>query len=106
MDVLVQVKDWWQKKVDEFRPFLEEKEIVPEKEPGLEEEIERARQQWQNARNYFQNVSEPELVDHASYRLRAAETRYMYLLNKARENEQKLEQKNENREDRYGRRYT
>ena len=91
MNVLVHFKDWLEKTRDEVRPVLEEKEVIPEKRSGLEEEIERAREQWKSARNYFQNVTEPKLVDYASYRLRAAETRYMYLLNKVKEDDVSIE---------------
>ena len=47
--------------------------------------IEEAKQDWQEARAYFNTVTEPELVDHAIYALGAAEKRYVYLLKKARE---------------------
>ncbi|MFW5984729.1 MAG: DUF2508 family protein [Halanaerobiaceae bacterium] len=47
-------------------------------------EIEKAHRQWIRAQKYFQSVSEPKLVDHASYKIQAAQTKYMYLLNKAR----------------------
>ncbi|HEY8391419.1 MAG TPA: DUF2508 family protein [Capillibacterium sp.] len=47
--------------------------------------IEEARKDWQEARAYFNTVTEPELVDHAIYALGAAEKRYVYLLKKARD---------------------
>jgi hypothetical protein len=47
--------------------------------------IEEAKKDWQEARAYFNTVTEPELVDHAIYTLGAAEKRYVYLLKKARE---------------------
>ncbi len=76
----------WVKRVySNMRPYLEEKEIVAEKDPTLVEEIEEARKQWQEARNYFNSVSEPELVDHAAYMIEAARVKYMYLLNKAKQ---------------------
>ncbi|MFW5986423.1 MAG: DUF2508 family protein [Halanaerobiales bacterium] len=40
----------------------------------------------QQARHYFDNVSEPELIDHATYLIQAARIKYMYLLNKAKDN--------------------
>ncbi|MFW5786665.1 MAG: hypothetical protein ACOCV3_00190, partial [Halanaerobiales bacterium] len=55
-----------------FRPYLEEKEIIPEEEPTLEDEINEAHQQWLDARQYFNNVSDPELIDYASYKIEAA----------------------------------
>jgi ABC-type nitrate/sulfonate/bicarbonate transport system substrate-binding protein len=47
--------------------------------------IDEAKKDWQEARAYFNTVTEPELVDHAIYTLGAAEKRYVYLLKKARE---------------------
>lgn len=67
-------------------PYLEEKKIIKKRDDGLKEEIEKAHHQWQQARHYFNNVSEPELVDHASYLIQAARIKYMYLLNKAKNN--------------------
>lgn len=47
--------------------------------------IEEAKKEWQEARAYFNTVTEPDLIDHAIYTLGAAEKRYVYLLKKARE---------------------
>lgn len=47
--------------------------------------IEEAKKEWQEARDYFNTVTEPDLIDHAIYTLGAAEKRYVYLLKKARE---------------------
>jgi uncharacterized protein (UPF0210 family) len=47
--------------------------------------IEEAKKDWKDAREYFNTVTEPELIDHAIYTLEAAEKRYVYLLKKARE---------------------
>jgi len=47
--------------------------------------VEEAKKDWQEARAYFNSVTDPELVDHAIYALGAAEKRYVYLLKKARE---------------------
>jgi len=43
-----------------------------------------AKEEWVQAQNYFDNVSEPDLVDYAIYRLEAAKKRYMYLMKQAR----------------------
>jgi len=51
---------------------------------GLPEAIEQARREWQNAQNYYNSVSDTDLVDHAVYLLQAAEKKYIYLLKKAR----------------------
>lgn len=47
--------------------------------------VEQARQDWQCARERFDQISDPDLIDHAIYDLEAAERRYVYLLKKARE---------------------
>lgn len=46
--------------------------------------VEEARKEWVAAKNYFDNVSDPDLIDHAVYVSQAAEKRYMYLLKQAR----------------------
>jgi len=46
--------------------------------------VHEAREEWQTALNYFENVSDPELVDFAIYRVEAARRKYMYLLKQAR----------------------
>ncbi|MFW6022629.1 MAG: DUF2508 family protein [Halanaerobiaceae bacterium] len=77
--LIERVRDTWQ-------PILEEKGIVKEQELEMEDYLSKARHEWIEAQNYFDNVSEPELVDHASYLLRAAESKYTYLLKKYKEN--------------------
>lgn len=44
-----------------------------------------AHEDWKNAEKYFQNVTDPDLIDHAIFRIEAARTRYTYLLKLARE---------------------
>ncbi len=39
---------------------------------------------------YFENVSDPDLVDHAIHSMDAAQKRYMYLLRQARESHVKV----------------
>jgi len=46
--------------------------------------VEQARREWQAARSLFENVSDPELIDHAIHRMTAAERRYMFLIKEAR----------------------
>ena len=57
--------------------------------PGFTEHfftlVEQAKQEWQDAKKRFNEVSDPDLVDYAIYALEAAERRYIYLLKKARE---------------------
>lgn len=47
--------------------------------------IRSAHEEWKNAESFFQNVTDPDLVDHAIYRVEAARTRYTYLMKQARE---------------------
>jgi hypothetical protein len=49
------------------------------------ENIRMAHEEWRNAEKYFENVTDPDLIDHAIYRIEAARTRYTYLLKLARE---------------------
>ncbi len=52
--------------------------------PALVDTVEQARREWQYAQNYYNSVSDSDLVDHAVYLMQAAEKKYMYLLKKAR----------------------
>lgn len=42
--------------------------------------LKKAKKEWENAKNIFENVSNPDLVDYAIYNIDASEKRYMYLL--------------------------
>lgn len=46
--------------------------------------IDEARREWLAAKENFDNVSDPSLIEHAVYIYHATEKRYMYLLNEAR----------------------
>lgn len=52
--------------------------------PALPDAVEQARQEWLSAQNYYNSVSDSDLVDHAVYLMQAAEKKYMYLLKRAR----------------------
>lgn len=60
---------------DEIRPPIK----------TMEDLVTEARDEWLAATEYFQEVSEPELVDYAIRNLDAAEKRYNYLLRQVRE---------------------
>jgi hypothetical protein len=53
-------------------------------DPELLALVEEARREWEDARGYFNSVSDPDLIDHAVYVNQAAEKRFMYLLKQAR----------------------
>jgi hypothetical protein len=63
----------------------------PQREPAgspaqdLLTAVESARRDYDAARSYFNCVSDPGLVDHAVLLLAAAEKRYAYLIQRARE---------------------
>lgn len=65
------------------------REIMPptekERNHELVEQIDKAKKEWDTAQHQLEQMSEPELIDYAVYRLQAAERRYMYLLKKASE---------------------
>ncbi len=56
----------------------------PQKSQDLKNELyanlESAKKEWEEAKNIFENVSEPDLVDYAIYNVEAAEKKYVYLL--------------------------
>lgn len=55
----------------------EQKEVLY----GLEE----AREEWEVASQYFENASEPELIDYAIYKEDAAKAKYMHYLSMAKQ---------------------
>ncbi len=42
--------------------------------------IETARKEWEDAKNIFENVTNPDLIDYAIHKVDATEKRYTYLL--------------------------
>jgi len=46
--------------------------------------IEKAHKEWQDARKMFNQVHDPDLIDHAIYTVEAAEKKYAYLIKKAK----------------------
>lgn len=50
----------------------------------LIDSVHAAKEEWRVAQAYFENVSEPDLVDFSIYKLEAAKRKYMYLLKMAR----------------------
>jgi len=82
----VPLVDWIREKREEFEPYLVEKMITPARDNSLKGEIEKARQEWTAACQYFDQVSEPDLVDYATYAMAAARKKYMYLLKRAKNN--------------------
>ncbi len=65
---------------------LDDPGIGPLKKPDIIENLEAAWRDWQYAKNYFNSVSDPDLIDHAIFNIGATEKKYVYLLKQAREN--------------------
>ena len=62
--------------------------IKDSEEQALEEFLlclHTAQQEMYDAENFFDNVVDPELVDHAIYKMEAAKSKYIYLLKQARD---------------------
>ncbi|NYB75127.1 YaaL family protein [Sedimentibacter hydroxybenzoicus DSM 7310] len=60
--------------------FKVQKDVDEKKD--LYASLENAKKEWEEAKNIFENVSEPDLVDYAIYNIEAAERKYVYLLRK------------------------
>lgn len=52
--------------------------------------LSKAQQEMYDAQNFFDNVTDPELVDHAIYKMEAAKSKYAYLLKQAKERDIKI----------------
>lgn len=63
---------------------LRQKNIPTTKYQPLCEQLEQAKHEWLSAQNYYNNVSDADLVDYAAYHIQAAEKKYTYLLKRAR----------------------
>src|SRR5690554_276913 len=50
----------------------------------LMQAVVQAKDEWLSAHSYFNNATDPALVDHAILILEAAERKYMFLLNEAK----------------------
>ncbi|MGD9155754.1 MAG: YaaL family protein [Bacillota bacterium] len=61
------------------------KEQADKRFAPLLEELRLAQQEWGYANQYFNLVSDPDLVDLAIYYMGVTEKKYLYLLKKARE---------------------
>ena len=42
--------------------------------------IKNAKKEWENAKNIFENATNPDLIDYAIYNIEATEKKYTYLL--------------------------
>ena len=60
--------------------------VVAKPEPDFFTVVDQTKREWDTARAYFNNVTDPDLVDHAIFLLEAAERKYVYLFKQARRN--------------------
>ena len=61
--------------------------MLPNTEHGKNQtaaKLETALREWRAAESYFQNVSDPDLIEYAVFDLEAARRKYVYMLKKAR----------------------
>ena len=57
--------------------------VTTEISPAAREQVALALQAWKDSEKYFENVSDPELVEFAVYEMEAARRKYMFLLKRA-----------------------
>lgn len=55
--------------------------------PLNEENVRDAYREWEEAKNFFEYLSEPELVDYAAYAIEAAKLRFLYMLRRCKAQE-------------------
>lgn len=53
--------------------------------------LHKALQEMNDAQNFFDNVVDRELVDHAIYKMEAAKSKYVYLLKQAKDKNIRIE---------------
>lgn len=69
--------------VELIRNAIGKKPEVRDAGRATRDEVMWAWEQWQSAIRYFENVSDPELIDYAIYDIEAARRRYIYMLRRA-----------------------
>lgn len=52
--------------------------------------LKEAHADWQNAQKFFDNTTEPDLIDYAIYEMEASKTRYRYLIKQAKKKNIKI----------------
>ena len=69
--------------------MMTETELVySEKELSLVDLVDRAHREWEQAKAFFEEAADPDLIDHAIYAIEAAERKYIYLLKLAQKEKQ------------------
>ena len=81
------LKQWWQELSKLWtRQTPEEIEDAKKKQKTKEFVIlvNKAKEDWKDALNYFEEVTDPDLIELAIYRIEATRTFYIYLLKEAK----------------------
>ncbi|WDV45967.1 DUF2508 family protein [Clostridiaceae bacterium M8S5] len=91
MDNIVANIDNKKSKVKQLKDNAFFKKIVEafedEKKETDKMNLQKAKDEWEKAQIYFNNVTEPELIDYAIYNMEAAKIKYFYLLKRIRAQE-------------------
>lgn len=74
-NILIKIKNY----------FENEQPIISEQSKSIMELVEEAKREWLAAKEYFENVSDPDLIDYAIHSIEATEKRYNYLLKKVKQ---------------------
>lgn len=77
-----QLVELWETLMAKLSPA--ETPLAAAKEKDFFELVEEARVEWQAAMSHFNQVTDPDLIDHAIHAMQAAERKYTFLLKKAR----------------------
>lgn len=54
-------------------------------EDEILEDLKKAHEEWMMKEEYFQWATDPDLIEHATYELKASKLKYIYYLKKAKE---------------------
>ncbi|NLX62730.1 MAG: DUF2508 family protein [Tissierellia bacterium] len=86
-------RDYYIDKIEKIRRYVEviSKHFQREKseEEELIENLKKAHEEWEMKEKYFQWATDPDLIEHAIYELKASKIKYIYFLKKAKELENK-----------------
>jgi hypothetical protein len=64
---------------------LKHKSIISNKQDNdLVKMLKEAHDEWKNSENFFEYVTEPDLIDYAIFKMEAARIKYIYLLKQVR----------------------
>lgn len=61
-----------------------ERERIQEEHKEFIQLVNQAKEDWEIAQNYFEEVTDPDLIELAIYKMQAAKVFYMYLLKEAK----------------------